>query len=165
MSCSFHCGKHFNSCTLVVWHVCIKCLKEKWAVVIEQYWLRKVLYYCMVKKFGKFGEFGKSLPIRHSFFCQFSCFCNMRHAQQHEVRFNLFCIRIEVRILDIAIFWSGPVHFQAIVCYTFVITTDHRLYSAPRHHQTTRYWHVAQDKSWKIRSSFYYVHQCLELFY
>jgi len=33
------------------------------------------------------------------FFHQFSCFCNMRHAQQHEVRFNLFCIRIEVRIL------------------------------------------------------------------
>jgi len=32
-------------------------------------------------------------------------------------------------------------------------------YSLPCHHQTTHYEHVAQDKSWKLRSSFYYVHQ------
>jgi len=62
-----------------------------------------------------------------TFFHQFPIFCNMRRTQQCEVHFNLFCIKVEVRISILQYFKrSNPVHFQANI---FMITTDHRLYS------------------------------------
>jgi len=62
------------------------------------------------------SKFGKSLPIcQVTYFHQFSCFCIMSRAQQREVCFNLFCVRIEVRMLILQ-YLRGPVHFQVIVC-------------------------------------------------
>ena len=86
-----------------------------------------------------FGEFGESQQFAN-FFLPIFLFCNMRRAQQCEMHFNLFFIRIEVRISILQYFKRS--NSLSNDTYILVIATDHSgLYYAPCHHQTTCYQH------------------------
>jgi len=63
------------------------------------------------KKIWWIWQITSNLP---SFFHLFSYFCNMRCMQQHEVHFNLFHVRIEVRMSILQYFKRSSL-FQVIV--------------------------------------------------
>jgi len=97
------------------------------------------------------------------FFANFPLiFCNMRHAHQREVRFNLFYARIEVMI-SILQCLRGPVHFQAIVCLYIhsnpQIIDSTVLLAIIKQHATST-WYKTNPRKYGVC---FYVHQYLEL--
>ena len=71
----------------------------------------KFQIYRIVKNFGESQQFA-------NFFSPIFLFCNMRRAQKREMHFNLFCVRIEVRILILQYFKRSSLlsNDSALIC-------------------------------------------------
>jgi len=85
-----------------------------------------------------------------TFFHQFSCFCNMRCAQQRELQFICFAYK-DPGIISILLYWgSSSLSSYSLLIRILVMTTDHRLYSAPcqpRHWQSSNNTQLARSSS------------------
>jgi len=120
-----------------------------------------VVWYRTVKNFG--GEKTLANLANHNnsptFFCQFFCFaiCDARR--------NVSCalivsrVRIEVRILILQYFKIS----SSLLSDSLYIHDKYGLQFTLPSSNNTLYEHVAQDKSRKLRSLFYYVHRCLQI--